>query len=787
MKIRTGSKIWVMAAGLSTVVGFACQKKSATDAAAEAQQKPSDINGAVMAETLALQLSSSLDILPAKEEATALKLAELDDAKGKVRYRLREESMQTIEMASGIYCFLGQTGYVHQANNGPYVALVNEADCFNESGGDGGGEGGGSSSEASSSSNAVTYTRVVVDVTREEGKALQGKAWIDDPEGPMNLRFTVAEGSSDENPVGIFRLEFSSSDNSGFLETFRDPEGRVNLVLKETSDRGDEGKGSTNGAARLTIENAQVTGGAFRAENSWKSEKYDSHEQSYKVAFNDSHVLRSGTVNGEAEDACLSRDSYIKSAHRYNIYKADGSLYKLNSGFPIEFVGKSGNKINGHASYHGIWAPQGELDGVTTVNRMAYTEEGPVATPYTLISAPGKLIEYTANKIELGKIKGMEINYHEMSSGPNNGPPKNLMATWNGTNFVKVAYVSWSEGGETREAASGTITPGEMDHGYSFFVPSLQANIFIPKDASLSDAYEISFHSQRIVSGSDAVPTGNLVCFSDCPKMNPTATELSSGAQMGPGPMGGGNSASPYIMTTGFNDQQSQAAMNVVTPIATYTWDATNHNIKMGSASFAFPTLSGDSHVQLRTGALIPQAAWNALSGKEDINPWSMDQKLDKFYRFESGNQSWSQFQGLVDDTGKIVAFDAPVTISYQHSQANDINGADESPFYGRMSRLEYGGPGQLWGFPTERSPQGWHMPAYSLAVGTELGDGLVAVPMEVEQILEKEADTSNCSDMSLEDLPELSESAAESFDLGEIPSSDGILVKYVNGEAAAE
>jgi hypothetical protein len=779
-----GSKFWVLAASLSTMAGFACQKKSATDAAADAQQKPSDINGAVMAETLALQLSSTLDILPAKEEATALKLAELDDAKGKVRYRLREESMQTIQMASGIYCFLGQTGYVYEANKGPYVALINEAECFDESGGDeGGGEGGGE--ESSSSSNAVTYTRVVVDVTREEGKALQGKLWIDDKERPMYLRFTVAEGSSAENPVGIFRLDFSSADGGGFLETFRDPEGRVNLVLKEVSDRGDEGKGSTNGAARLTVENAQVTGGAFRAENSWKSEKH-TQEQSYKVAFNDSHVFRSGSVNGEAEDACLSRDSYVKSAHRYNIYKADGSLYKLNSGFPIEFVGKSGNKVNGHASYHGIWAPQGELEGVTTVNRMAYTEEGPVATPYTLISAPGKLIEYTANKIELGKIKGMEINYHEMSNGPSNGPPKNLMATWDGSNFVKVAYVSWSEGGETREAASGTITLGETAHGHSFFVPSLQASIFIPKDASLSDSYEISFHSQRIVSGSDAVPSGNLVCFSDCPKMNPTAAELSSGAQMGPGPMGGGNSASPYIMTTGFNDQQSQAAMNVVTPIATYTWDATTHNIKMGSTAFAFPTLSSDGHVQLRTGALIPQASWDALTGKDDINPWSMDQKLDKFYRFESGNQSWSQFQGLIDDAGNAVAFDPPVTISYQHSQANDLNGAEESPFYGRMSRLEYGGPGQLWGFPSEKSPQGWYMPAYSLAVGTELGDGLVAVPMEVEQILEKEADTTNCGNMSLEDLPGLSDSPIEGFELGDVPA-DAVLVKYVNGESASE
>lgn len=755
---------------------FACQKKKSADPVAAA--KPTDINGPVTAATGTLQLSSTVDILPAKteDEVATLNLAAVDDAKVNVSYYLREESLETIAMAKGIMCFISQTGYINEVNAGPYSALVDEDYCFGEKGGSG---------DDSAATGAVNYTNVTVDVTRAEGAALVGKVWFPagEEDADMSVKFTVAEGSSEENPLGIFRLEFGEGKEGegGFLESFRDAEGRVNLKIKDISSR-EDGSWSLEGAARLEVAAGKVVGGAFRSKSSESythNGKTNTNEGEFKVAFNDTHVLRSSLEDDEEVLACLDREKHFSSVHRYNIYKKDGSLYTLNSGFPIEFTGASGKVVNGHAGYHGMWAPEGELDGVTKVNRVEWKDGERSETPYTLVAAPGKLIEYTAAKVKLSDLKDVELTFHGQGGG---GNTQKIIA-WNGTKFVNVAIETMNQNGPPERAdASGDFTLSEGDWGYNFWVPSLQTNIFIPADAALSNNYEISYHNRKTVSGTE-LSLGNLVCFSECPKVDATAASMAQDKLYG----GWGNTdEGPFILNEGGKRWADDLTDESI--IATYTWDSSKNNLKLGSAYFAFPA-SVSGHVQFQSGALVKSADLAAIAaGKRSNNPWALDQLVTKFYRFETGNQPWAKFTGLKGSDNELVKFDPPVTIAYKHTLANDMNATEDSPYYGKAARLEYGGPGQLWGFPSKVNDRGWYVPEYSLAVGADLGGGLTAVPLEVEQILEI-VDDENCDEMSLDDLPSLpTNDEIPAVDNGTKPSGE-MVVKYIAGvsQVAAE
>jgi hypothetical protein len=156
---------------------------------------------------------------------------------------------------------------------------------------------------------------------------------------------------------------------------------------------------------------------------------------------------------------------------------------------------------------------------------------------------------------------------------------------------------------------------------------------------------------------------------------------------------------------------------------------------------------------------------------------------VDVFYRFETGNQSWSQFTALIDANGKTFNFDQPVNMTYVHSKENDLNAPAESEFYGQTFSLQYGGKGNLWGIPGEQDKKSnQYTPKFSLAVGASLSGGVVVIPVEVEQ-MPTAVDAASCAATPITNIPEVPSKAAEKVDNGAEPSDDTTPLKVNDGE----
>jgi hypothetical protein len=129
-----------------------------------------------------------------------------------------------------------------------------------------------------------------------------------------------------------------------------------------------------------------------------------------------------------------------------------------------------------------------------------------------------------------------------------------------------------------------------------------------------------------------------------------------------------------------------------------------------------------------------------------------MENTVDEFYRFQSGADSWSKFQGAQDSDGTFITFDPPLVLSYVHSTANDFYGLSTND--GKTYRIESGGPGELhmpWKYNADI---GREMPEINLKASTVIGDYTVN-PIEGEQRLVK-TDDENCTDLSLDSVTSL-------------------------------
>ena len=740
----------VAVCALGFAVGIsACGKKKSDTKDEPKTEKADSVDGVVTAGTLALSISDTINIFPPKTEAAALKLAEVDDAKSKVSYRVTEMSTEGLMQAQGILCFLSQTRYPEMANQGPYIALVNESKCFKD--GD--------------ANSGVRITRTKVESTREDGKAILVKLWLPGEEGKsgMHVRLQVAEGSSESNPIGIFRLQFSD----GYLESRRNAEGKIEVSFFEDQTREGEGSWKMKMGVRLDQEaSGKIIGGRMAVESaeSWGEQSKSSN---FNVAFNDNYINRAGSANGEAADACLDRNKFASRAYMYNVYKADGSLWDLNSGFPIEFE-ESGVVKYGYASYWGVSGQEGNISSaVTNVSRVDYSSGSKVTTPYTVKSAPGKLVKHEKKKITLAALTGTELQQW--------GQNGMTVVKWDGSKFNKVATVKWEENGEVRTPVSGLAEKDQWSDGYRFNVPSLDGDIFIPSDKA-TNTFEVAYHSRTTVSGTDQVPTGALLCFDSCFEMAPTAESFKQ--------QGFGSSQGPFKLI-GSAPNQTNVAETLVTKIAEYTWDTATHNLKSGNAFFTLPSFGSDNgqYSQI-SGALVPVADWNALSaGDKEKSPYELESMVNVFYRFETGNQSWNQFTALVDSEGKTFNFDQPVNLTYVHSKENDLNAPAESEFYGQTFSLQYGGKGSLWGIPGDKDKSSnQYMPKFSLAIGASLSDGAVAIPVEIEQ-LPSTVDAGLCGEVPLSDIPAVPTTPAEKVDNGTEPADDTTPLKVNEGE----
>lgn len=727
-------------------------------------------NAVVSAVAAELVVPGTLSLIPAKGDGLGLSLADIQGHR--VNYYVQEDSVEAVKQASSILCYVAQTGYNERVNKGAYTALVDAGQCEDKDEGDSGDgqQGGGQSAAAAASQQGFTYEPWVVEATQESAtKPVVVRFWISEKkegrEKLIHVRMRVTSPVTADAPFGVFDLNFAMpGQGGGYLKV-----SNKNVIFREAMAGEDQG-GTYSQSVRAAVnivKNGNSTSGKLvteSVESFTSSEHSQSKAGSYQVAFSDSRLLRAGISDSVQANGCFDFNAVNGRANRYSLYDAAGNLVKLNSGFPLELT-LDGETVRGQAGYWGLWAEgdrAGELVSGQEVSRVEYGNGGAKSvSTYTVVRGDGRLVEYTAALTTLGALKGVPLKSYSQEG--------QLIAEWDGTSFVKKALVTYSQDGEQQEAVSGEVTA--QYGGHRFWVDSLQADIFV-KEGQAADATELRYFVRHDVTADGDVGS-ELVCFQNCVKGTVSAEELQNGNNWNA-------SSSPYIRVAGNGGQQMPMAQNVVTPLATYTWDGADFALKLGGSAIAIPPATGGQGNQgggwLGTGALVRKADWEALALKAQIGSFQLEQLVDRFYRWESGSSAQSRFVGLRDADGALVRFDQPLKIQFEFGSAVNMNAAPTA-YDGKQLRVDYGGPGQLYGLPMERDAQRGHqVPEVSLRAGAIIGagagsPGYVVMPHEVELTLAPLADD-QCVGLSLaEGLPSLPADPIVPIDNGAVPA----------------
>jgi hypothetical protein len=176
--------------------------------------------------------------------------------------------------------------------------------------------------------------------------------------------------------------------------------------------------------------------------------------------------------------------------------------------------------------------------------------------------------------------------------------------------------------------------------------------------------------------------------------------------------------------------------------------DTQNANASVDAGALNLSAIGHDWGVQ--SGEMV-------LSTSGIANPWDVYQQ-PVTYRWETGSQGWNHLTTVTADSDDAqVSFDKPLHFTYTVAAGDDLNGDAHA---GDTYLLQYGGPGNLWGFPWEQtdSANRWYS-VVNLRNGVELTeDGtatkMVLRPIEMEQSMNA---TGSCGALSTTLAQELS------------------------------
>lgn len=701
-----------------------------------------------------------------------------------------DPSMDSLSIVNEILCYVQQTGAKEMVNQGAYVALVNEDKCMEGENGSGASSGGAQAS-TSSSTEATSYARWVIESTRESNTAPQEvKIWIPGSttaEHPMEdphilVEITINEGVSDDKPFGSFVLNFvgvrlgSELDSSlvsdqyypimkGTLKTVDDPvenpDGKpqfkfINLGGAAMGGAMTDAPFSMTQASNVIMDDATGTAGEALT---YTAEEFDedgdgtidwSKEGDFKVAFNDNYFLRGKDTVGDdtySDQVCTSRTDFTTQTWRYNLYNLeDGSLKKLNSGFPFTYTDASTSEQRyGHVGYWGIWT-EDEL-AVTDLDGQTITKEtfGDTTTPeeYTVSVGGGKLWKRTREASTYAEMAGVALNWWGDPDDPNCEfgctSQGDYRATVVGGNLMVTHSITWGDNGPVlTDIADVNITPTTTGEQRWMWADNLGGSVVFNTDT-------VVFYKEEVVSPSDITDPITVFCYERCLKGGLDGTTVS-----------GSNEDVLYNVLWNNGTQEASYTITTDTNGNIVLQDAANSNAEVSLATTTFDSTFLTA---------FPWYEWGAQSGEMVTTPvdpanWYTVFEAAETYRWETGPTDWSLQVVVKDSNGDVVPFDPPLQMTYTYAAGDDPNGdnfVDGTPFL-----LEYGGPGQLWGFPWEQSDPNcdpetedcrW-ISALTLRNGVQLdanGSGSYVVKaIESEQNMVPLADTSECTTAGL-------------------------------------
>ena len=693
-----------------------------------------------------------------------------------------DESMEALEMVNEILCYMSQTGATEMVNQGAYTAMINGDKCRQ-----GENQSSAGSSGQSSGGQSTEYELWTVDSTREDNTAPQYvNIWVPEEGGEgeegdvmeaqtILVQMRIDEGVSDDKPFGDFTMNFKGvveiqgseqTTMHGMLRTVDNADGDLQFEFINL------GGGAINAnlddfsfteATSVIMGDADGSSGRALAYRAFDEQAFNA-SSTFAINFDSSHVLRGkDDDDDEIIDAsqCLSRTEFDSQVWRYNVYhKADGSYngstvtagerVALNSGFPFKYNGR-----HGHMSYWGMW-----YDGSTaipdgaTIQKFDYATDE--STPMTVNIAPGKLIRREANTETLTSLQGDEFMFWGEHSSLGFGE---YVVTVNGSNaFVITESFQWGESGpEMTDVVDDDITPSSDGQNLWLWSDALGGNIVYVHDTGVASGdREVTFYGESFVSpDDDTVSGGNLTlyCYDRC---------LIGGLSQGDVDAAeAGNGVDDLYYASG--------AQRVYTAEVSggklLLRDSTNSEL-VSADGLDLDALGHEWGIN--TGDM----STTALGG----NWWEIyNQEVS--YRWETGSQDWNKMITVEDANGDFASFDRPISMSYTHSTTNDRN-ADAS-YNGKKLLLQYGGNGDLWGFPWSEDGERWFT-AVTLKDGVTLSDGtndFVVKAIEMEQTMQE--DPGACTDLDIDslfsdaelELPTADDIGTVSFDLSDKPT----------------
>ncbi len=657
-----------------------------------------------------------------------------------------DPSMKPVDQVNEILCFIAQTGAAAMVNQGPYLAQVDAASCKQGQEED--------DSSGQSSSNVQEFEIWTVDSMRATRTSDQlVSIWVPEESGPDDEATTIrvlteiSEGVSDENPFGIFSLNFAGfpegatdpfmigtlstqSAAPGFIgytfyqEAGEDVETPMNGdFFERTAVNVNMTEDSSEGVARISTEFT----GNFGFGTIEESEQY-------LIAFDETNMLRS--VGGN--EVCLSRETFISNVWRYNLYYADeeaenfGDRVELNSGFGF----RTADDEFGWVGYHGVWlGGEGALEDGDTIERDSFDAEADPEV-YTVRTAPGRLIRNLQRQITLDDIIGKSFEWfppEQFDAGPallgdsgSSDPGGPVLIEWDGMEWMKTHVFDYKNGQFT-ELDTATLIDVSEFFWLGMWSQELNGSVNFVYGDDFVTVYEREF-----VTGASELFDGGI-----------TQLELHGYLSM----LGGGISQNDADGSSFFLDDTDDVGaphvffFDVEDLTLKYAPDGVRGEgfelVDVGLA--AGVTIGGDSPFSwgIRSGPMVQAAASESLESVYEVFGEM------EFFEYETGPNPWNRFTGVEDADGNMVDFDPPLQFQYTHTTANDRDGDDA--YDGQTYFVNYDGPGQLWGIPNEGVdlndddvPDRYY-PLFSIADGALVGpDGTeyAVKALELEQQL---------------------------------------------------
>jgi hypothetical protein len=693
--------------------------------------------------------------------------------------------MEALDTVNNILCFVDQLKTGEMVNQGVYTALVDEKKCET-----------GSSSDTRDKGPSQQFA--IVESTRADDESpQQAKFWIPGMNGPGEAPMLVkafakiSAEPTEADPLQDFTMTFEMFENAdgsgdkiggGFIQATPSSQldaGKIGIKFFEQMNADSPAGSMTFTSAANIIKNPNGSDGvAITRSVDWGNGDTPS-DKFYGLSWNETNAANrvkikegdNATNNSELNGAehCLAKNQLKTAVWDYGVYAKNdltlgsttftaGEEITLNSGFPIVY-GADGEK-HGFMGYWGMWTEDDTIPS-SGIKRIDYSSTPPTETAIDIAVAPGKLWQNSIKNIDLNQIAGIEFEFSTYSENENSGNEKtdqeNIhedFGQWvnyiikyvpatgdNPGHFIKTHTFEHGHNGPEKSPIQESTVDLSNETTLWLWSEQLGGSVTIgvtdgiPTDVVVAERTQVT-QASDIFNNLDNDVTLN--CYNRCPRADIDENDL----------QGWEGEGSPYLVDK-MDTETSHG----------YTINRTDMTLKLGGANVAFASSVTNEALQrsnyqwgVNSGILIPSGT--EITSLEQLH----DGSIKTWFEWETGLEQWNQYT-MASENGAPIVFDEPLnfTMTYDHSEMGRTGAAQGESYNGQTFLLEYGGEGQLWGFPMIEAGDSHYYPAVGLADGTTItdsnGNNYVVKAWHIEQKMES-VNNSECSALHLGDVP---------------------------------